>query len=209
MMIPSPLRKLIFVCLLAALVAGCSDENPVESEDMVIIPVMPTPDEMMSAFEQAYGDMDIEDYQEILGDDFKFIFTNNDIWERGDDIASTTNMFAGGQGTNGIAVVGIEIQTMIRQDAWTAMASDHTYFPDSVRATYQVRIVFRLEGGTNTITIDCDQFFYAAPVEIESEGGAKETCYKLVGQQDVASGGWKNDSMSWGAVKALYLDDTE
>lgn len=163
-----------------------------------------TPDELMADFEQAYDEMDIDGYAHALGEDFLFIFTNNDIWLRADDVASTTNMFAGGTGTNGMAVVSIVIQTMVRQEAWTAVASDHPYFPDSERALYQVCIIFRLEGGTNTITVNCDQLFYAAPEEVELEGGVTTTCYRLVGQQDMASWGWKNEDMSWGSIKALY-----
>ena len=174
-------------------------------EDPGPVPGWPeTPDEFMTNFEQAYGDMDIDGYENALGEDFKFIFTNNDIWERVDDVASTTNMFAGGTGTNGMAVASIVIQTMVRVDAWTVMPSNHPYFPDSERADYQVRIVFRLEGGTNTITIDCDQLFYAAPAEVELEGGVTATRYQLVGQQDIASAGLKNEDASWGSVKALY-----
>lgn len=161
------------------------DDPPAEEPSVYVWP--DEPDELMANFENAYADMDIEHYEDALHDDYKFIFTNNDIWERQDDIASTENMFAGNPGTNDMAVQSIEIQSLIRQQAWTEEASDHPYFPSSLRAEYQVIIVFKLEGGTNTITVNSSQLFYAQAVE-EEDNGVTKTRYYLVGQQDVASG---------------------
>ena len=186
-------RLWLAVALGAMVVAagGCifspqDDPKPVPPGPGVIWIWPDTPEKLMTNFQNAYAEMDLPHYEEALHEDYKFIFTTNDIWERQDDIASTSNMFAGNQGSNGFAVQSIEIQTLIREGSWTDMPLDHPYFPNSKRATYEVKIVFKLEGGTNTITVSSSQLFYVQAEEVDDDGVTK-TRYYLVGQQDMAS----------------------
>lgn len=185
----------LLVCALA--VGGCifsPQDDPEPTPPPVIVYVWPdTREKLMKNFEQAYGEMNIEEYEKILHPDYKFIFTNNDIWERQDDIASTTNMFAGrpGEDETGLrnGVQSIDVNTMVPLGDWAVQPSNHPYFPDSQRILYQVQIVFNLLGddgsGTpSTITVSSNQFFYLKSEEIDQGDGTTRTRWFLVGQQD-------------------------
>jgi len=169
-----------------------------------------TPDELMGTFAQAYGEMSINPYEDILHEDFKFIFIDDvAIWDKADDLASTANMFAGNPGQNPDGsfregVQSISLNTLIRQTPWEGIHANDPDFPDSERALYQVNIRFTLEGGLNTITVASDQEFYVKAEQIDQGDGTTRTRYFLAGQRDLGYRGKANEDVTWGQVKSLY-----
>jgi hypothetical protein len=202
---------LIPIVIAATALIGCSDDptGPGNGHDPDPYQWPDTADKLMENFERAYTEMDIDEYGNVLHADFEFIFIDHiETWTRAQDMASTANMFAGNPGQNPDGsyregVQSIAVNTLIRQTPWEEMPGDDPDFPGHERALYQVIIVFTLEGGTNTITIDCDQQFYVTSGEA-MDGGQPRTRYYLVGQRDLDSGGKSNEDMTWGSIKSLY-----
>jgi len=150
-----------------------------------------TPVKLMGNFEIAYSTMEFSVYEEVLHEDYKFVFADGlVIWERLDDLRSTENMFAGNPGedpeTGAIkqGVQSISINTLDQIGDWIHEPETHPHFPDSERALYEVMIVFTLEGGDNTITVDSQQLFYVKSEEIDMGDGTTKTRFFLYGQQD-------------------------
>jgi len=176
---------------------GCifsPDPDP-EPETPIVEPFQwpDTADKLLENFERAYGEMNTTEYELILHEDYKFIFIDNvDIWYRQDDIQSTSNMFAGNPGEDELGnfkdgVQSISINTLIRQTPWEAVPADDPDFPNSEKAFYQVQIVFTLNGGENTITVDSDQQFYVKSEDVDQGDGTTRLRYYLYGQRDLES----------------------
>jgi len=152
-------------------------------------------EQLMENFERAYSEMNIIEYEKILHEDYKFIFIDaTDTWYRQQDIQSTTNMFAGNPGVNPDdsyrdPVQTIAINTLIRQTPWEDVPANDPDFPNSERALFQVQIVFTLDGGENTITVQSDQQFYVKSEEIDQGDGTTKTKYYLYGQRDLLGSG--------------------
>lgn len=169
-----------------------------------------TPDELMSDFYAAYTSMDIDAYDAVLDEAFKFIFIDNiGMFTRTQDMNSTGNMFAGepGQNPDGsyrLGVQAISINTLIRQTPWELVPANDPDFPDTERALYLVQIVFRNQGGENTMTVQSDQLFYVSAEEFSQGDGTTRYRYSLAGQRDLLGGGKANEDMTWGSVKSIY-----
>ncbi len=149
-----------------------------------------TADKLMENFERAYSVMNINEYELILHDDYKFIFIGDaETWYRQQDIQSTTNMFAGnpGEDEHGYkpGVQSIAINTLIRQTPWESVPADDEDFPNSEQALYQVLMVFTLEGGDNQITVDSNQLFFVKAEEVDQGDGTTKIRYFLYGQRDL------------------------
>jgi len=150
-----------------------------------------TPDKLMINFERSYAEMNATEYENVLHDDYKFIFIEYvEVWYRQQDIQSTTNKFEGNPGQNPDGsyrdpVQSISINTLIRQTPWEDVPANDPDFPSSKRALYQVQIVFTLEGGENTITVDSDQLFFVKSEEIDQGDGTTRTRFYLYGQRDL------------------------
>ena len=194
------------------ILAGCSGDDPATPPTPEAYPWPESADALMSNFERAYSEMSIDEYRLALHEDFKFIFIESVyIWDRDDDLQSTQNMFAGNDGQNPDGslrdgVQSIAVNTLIRQTHWLEIPGNDPDFPNTLRALYQVSIVFTLNGGENTITIHCDQEFFIKAEDVEEKDGTLRTRYFLIGQRDMASGAWSktNADMHWGSVKSLY-----
>lgn len=203
----------LLIALLATALSGCSGDDPV-SLDPIVVPYQwpDTADKLMENFERAYSTMNIEEYGIVLHEDFKFIFIDYaEVWYKAQDMASTTNMFSGSPGENPDGtyrdpVQSITVNTLIRQTEWEAVPGNDPDFPNTEKALYSVQIVFLLEGGENTITIDCDQLFFVTSEE-EDDDGTPRTRYYLAGQQDLLGGGKFNEDATWSAVKMLFRTD--
>ena len=193
----------VCLVLLSFGLVGCSDDDPTTPETGDPSPyVWPdTADKLMANFALAYGNMDIEEYENCLHPDFQFIFMNNDSWDRADDVTSTENMFAGdpGEDPDGMpkpGVQSIEIIQMTQVLAWDTTIPTHPDFPNSEKALFMVNIRFYLDGGENTITITSPQLFYAVSEEVDKGSGKTQTRYYLIGQQDVEGDGKGNEDMT-------------
>ncbi len=215
-------RRTVHTCKVAALVAilmllalaGCDSDDPAKPDpdpDPETSYQWPdTREKLMENFEQAYVEMDIDEYDFILHDDFIFIFTDTEVWTRLQDIQSTTNMFSGEQGEygDGWAVLGVQsiaVHTFNQIGVWERQEPTHPYFPDTDQGLFDVQIVFYLEGGEHTLTVSSEQLFYVKSEEVDDgEGGTRTRCF-LAGQRDLGSGLKTNEDMTWGSVKALYL----
>jgi hypothetical protein len=154
-----------------------------------------TPEKLMGNFEIAYLTMDYTIYEDVLHEDYKFVFADGlRIWERLDDLESMQNLFAGNPGedpdTGAIkpGVQSIDINTFIPLGDWIHEPATHPNFPDSERALYNVMLVFNLglgdDGTPSTITVQSDQLFYVRSEEIDQGDGTTKTKFFLLGQQD-------------------------
>ncbi len=208
-----PCAWFLTVCLILVSIGlvGCSDDDPIipDTGDTTLYIWPDTPDKLMINFELAYSEMNITEYENCLHPDFQFKFTNNDIWERADDVNSTTNMFAGNsgedsQGSPRMGVKSIEISQFTQELDWDTTLPNHPVFPSSEKALYKVTIRFFLENDYNTITISSQQLFYVMPEEVDKGNGTTQTRFFLYGQQDLEGEGKGNEDMTWGGVKALY-----
>lgn len=209
---------LALTCLALALwgPAGCSDNDPVVPDPIdESYPWPDSPDALMANFAHAYEEMDMEEYGVALHADFEFIFINyEEIWLRAADTASTAVMFAGEPGVNpdGYArdgVQSIDIQTLNRDTPWTDMPGDDTYFPGTKMAVFSVKVVFTLEGGNNTITVQSDQEFYVQSEDVAEGGDEIRTRFYLAGQRDLLGDLKANEEMTWGSLKTLYEPQDE
>ena len=166
---------------------GGDDNTPVPDP----YPWPSTPDILMNNFERAYGEMNIDEYRNIIHEDYKFIFIDDgETWYRDDDLQSTQHMFAGNDGQNPDVslrdgVQSISMNSLIRDTAWENIPGNDPDFPDSKRALFQVNIVFTLNGGDNTITVRSNQEFFVKAEEIDQGDGTTRTRYFLYGQRDM------------------------
>ncbi len=151
-----------------------------------------TREDLMDNFEQAYSEMNITEYEKILHDDYKFIFTDTEIWERQQDITSTTNMFNGNQGydEHGQVVLGVQsisVNTFHQIGTWQTQDPTHPYFPNTDLGLFDVQIVFYLEGGEHTITVTSEQNFYVIEEDVEQDDGTTRSRYFMLGQRDLGT----------------------
>ncbi|MBC8424658.1 hypothetical protein H8E07_11080, partial [bacterium] len=71
-------KKLIPIIILAAILGGCSGDDPVDPGPVVIPYDWPeTAEQLMANFERAYSEMNIDEYGIVLHEDFKFIFIDS------------------------------------------------------------------------------------------------------------------------------------
>ncbi len=204
---------IMIVVGLSGLLGGCTSDDPSDPvNDPVVQYIWPnTADKLMVNFELAYANMDIDEYENCLHPDFRFVFTNGDIWERADDMTSTTNMFAGNlghdsEGNPRSGVQSIEFIEMTQQLIWDTTRPDHPHFPVSDQALYKVKITFYLDGGMNTITVSSQQLFYAVALEVNQGLGTTRTRYFLCGQQDIESRKSGIETKSWGEIKTFFAE---
>jgi hypothetical protein len=186
-------------------------------------PFPDTASNLMTNFKNAYAEMNIDEYINILHSDFIFVFADgspvaptNGIYTRDEDLQSTTNMFNGEQGQSPDgqpipAVRDIEFPQLVRLTDWEDVPETDPNFPGAIRALFDVRVVFYLVNeGWITITVDTQQLFYVKAVAEEEKDGDIQQHFYLIGQQDLDGKSTvlsfaSNEDMSWSIVKALYL----
>ncbi|MBK9304477.1 MAG: hypothetical protein IPM94_11455 [bacterium] len=186
-------------------------------------PFPDTADNLMTNFKNAYVEMNVGEYSNVLHSDFIFVFADwsdvappSGIYTREEDLQSTTNMFSGDQGQSPDgqpipAVRDIAFQQLVRLTEWEDVPETHPYFPGASRALYDVLVVFNLVNeGWITITVDTQQLFYVKAVAEEEKDGDIQQHFYLIGQQDLDGKSAvlsfaSNEDMSWSIVKALYL----
>ncbi len=205
-----------FLCAaaVAVLVCGCSDEDPVVPDPPELTPWPDTPEKLMDWIVSAYGEMDITAYEDALHDDFEFVNSDDEVWVRQQDIQSVTSLFAGDQGATeiGEAVAGvqfIQVNNFTQIGVWETQAPTAPRFPNAERGSFDVQIVFHLEGGQHTLTITSEQLFYVIEEDVEQDDGTTRSRYFLIGQQDEEPRSRSNESISWSGLKAVYSRSPE
>lgn len=185
-------------------------------------PFPDTPSQLMANFRKAYDEMDIDEYRDVLHEDFAFVFVDgspvappNGVYTREEDLASTARMFSGEQGQDPggepkPGVLEVELQSFDRLTDWMDVPLDDPHFPGSCMAIFDVRIVLYLDTpSNNTITIDSLQYFHVVSAAGEQRNSQAGLRYYLAGQRDVVIEDptppfLANEEMSWGSVKTLY-----
>jgi hypothetical protein len=185
-------------------------------------PFPDTADKLMTNFKNAYDEMNIDEYSNVLHSDFIFVFADGSpvaptsgIYTREEDLQSTTNMFNGEQGMDPDGqpkpgVRDIEFTELTQLTVWEDVPETDIYFPGAIRALFDVRVVFCLNTEyMNTITVDSHQLFYLQSIDEAQDGGSNRTHFYMIGQQDLdgklsVSSFASNENMSWSIVKVLY-----
>jgi len=159
--------------ILAALwLPGCSGDDPADPGNEPAPELPASADELVSAFRQAYQDMDHDAYDFLLHEDFIFDpvdeggywgFPEN--WDEATELAIAANMFSGapGQNPDGSYRDGIEsisIITLLRQTEWVPVLAEETLYADALYALFDAALVFSLEGGENTMSVFFEQVFW-------------------------------------------------
>ncbi|MDO9693969.1 MAG: hypothetical protein Q7W56_04510 [Candidatus Latescibacteria bacterium] len=185
---------------LLVLIGGCFHSNdPVDPDPQPdAYPFADTVEQLMTNFKNAYDEMDIDEYDNALHEEFHFVFADGSyvappsgFFTREQDLESTTNMFAGEQGADpdGLPKPGVRdivFTELTRLSEWEEAEINDALFAGSMRALFDVRVVFYLDtDSVNTITIDCQQLFYVKSETEEAEGGGTRQRFFLFGQQDL------------------------
>ena len=97
----------------------------------------------------------------------------------------------------------ISISNWSLAGVWQLMPADHADFPESYRGLYDIYMVYYEVGGEYTLTVETSQLFYVESVEELQDDGSTRTRWYLVGQEDFPLLS-KNETVSWGAMKAVY-----
>lgn len=168
-------------------------------------PEATTPDQLMENFKNCYDAMDYSTYADkILHPEFKFVFAADTpeaiagptgYLDHDQELQTTQNMFEGHTGTDPVTgqvkdpVQDVQFTSLIKSATdWEAVPSNDPYFPDSLKALYDVDISFVLEGGLNQFRVQSQQLFFVKAVQVQQSDGTLKDIYKLIGQQDFDSG---------------------
>ena len=190
-------------------VNGC-DDCPVP------YPLATTQDTMVENFVRTFNEMNYEEYEKMLHEDFVFYFSPDEIdvigqgeaWFRPEDLESTRNMFNGGTGRKPDGTIQAPIQQIILEltpesatDTWTDQVPED--FLGTTMRRYEVDMdVTYTDGGVDEVT--GVQEFYAAAVETETTEGTVTT-YQLKFWRDLGKDvakATRQDSFS--SVKAAF-----
>jgi hypothetical protein len=188
--------------VLALSIGGCFDSGDPEDTDPppVAYPFPDTVEQLMTNFRDAYDSMNITEYDNVLHEDFRFIFAEgSDIdpdgyFTREEDLLSTTHMFNGEQGMSdigeikpGVRDIDFRLLTQL-SPTWEVVPESDVDFPGASRAIFDVELVFNLrDDGNSTITIDSQQCFYVQSEPEEIAGGGSRLRYYLIGHRDLVN----------------------
>ena len=155
-----------------------------------------TEDQLMANFKRAYSEMNIDRYRDVLNDNYKFMFQQEDIehlglpydhFNRDDELDAATNMFTGVSPAPEVpAISSISIDVLEPQTAWQDVI-EHPDFPNSRRRAYQITMYIERPGAT-TFKVEGLQEFFVVPHEFMVDNVARMG-WQLVGQVDRTVGG--------------------
>ncbi|MFH1844357.1 MAG: hypothetical protein ABIF77_14245 [bacterium] len=180
----------------------------------------------MANFHEAYSNLDIDGYRDLLHPDFKFFFQEYDIntlgllsdhLDRDGEIDVSTNLFSG----EPIPIPGaispepdpipgistIDISLLLPVGTWGP--SFHPGFENSRRALYTIELSVN-RPGNKTITITGRQEFYVISRDSTQSDGSIRPYFQLVGQVDMSNTQKDKglEGTTWGVLKCLYRTPT-
>ena len=216
-----------------ATMIGCDEENvgpppPPPPPPASFYP--DTADKLIGNFKTAYYGMNYEKYQDVLHQNFRFLFKPedavgipSDVLDRDGELTIAYNMFSGEprpqpDGPPEAGIWRITISPLNRKTDWSPVApSDLNFYePEdaehgrhaSIKATYEVQMLIERDQGSQLQVAGDAVFFVAARDSLVA--GVVKPYYQLRGHQDLTRGtGGKlasadNPVTSWGTVKILY-----
>jgi hypothetical protein len=213
---PAAIPCLLLAGLMLGL-GGCSgDEIAGPENDVLLLPS--TPDDLVLAFAEVYGRMNLQDYGILLHADYEFRFaeTSRDVpdWSRDLELASSENMFNGQPGEildGQIACTGVDsirVHELDRLTPWETLGPDDPEYPDTERALHYVNLVFHVDDGVNTFGIGTQQIFHVKGEEATRPDGTTYTGYTLRGQRELHPDKGNVD-LYWGDIKLMFLPEGE
>ncbi|MCP4143989.1 MAG: hypothetical protein GY752_01750 [bacterium] len=211
--------KIKLLLCLVLLLSGCGEDTVTPDPELNEYSYPETKEELVEAFINSYGDMDIDNYSDCISENFKFIFTINDqsqyqlpsrYLERAEDVLIMERVFSGNshEKPDGTTQPGLQSITIANWSmvgpSWVLTPAEHAEFPNSYRGIFYVWMIYAENGSQHTITMQTTQLFYVKSYEDTHSDGTVHDRWYLVGQEDlgVIRG---NDDISWGAVKALFM----
>jgi hypothetical protein len=198
-------RKLLALPALAALLAlaasGCifspDDDGGGGGTPPPPRPFPDSADQVMANFRSAYTAMDIDYYNDVLHNDYRFLFKPEDaaslptsFYTKAEEMEATENMFSGEahqrpDGGSEPGISGITIGTWIRQGLWTDIGPNDPDFPNTRRAVYEVALDFA-RAGFSTIQVRGQQEFYVSSRD-SLVNGVTLQFYQVRGQRDLTN----------------------
>lgn len=196
-------KNLLLMTFVAALLiapAGCifspDDPGPNNGGGEEDLPPAITPEQMMANFEQIYSEMLIDEYEDMLHEDYQTILLATTLadwdWDpsytfnKTDESTIHRKMFTGqpgkdSQGNPVHPIDSIDVGLMEPLGPWVAIPNDHLYFggyDGGKWANYRVQIEFYNADQSHKYAVRQQVEFYAVPVE---EDGKQ--IYKMLGQR--------------------------
>jgi hypothetical protein len=199
--------------LLAAL-SACSDDDPADpnggengdnggdGDGDYRAPLHP--DSVVANFRDIYADMALDDYRDLLHEDFKFVLKNPagalQHYDRDAEVVVADNMFSGRpDAVYGFSISSIDI-LMAAQGSWQDIPGDDSQFggSDGQYRPYAINLFFAREEGWSSMVAG-QAIVYTAPVQANDR-----TEYRLLGIVDLTGNKRASESVTWTSVKEPY-----
>ncbi len=212
----SLVRCLLLSCLIVLLAAGCSQDSTKPPDDQPTgFPEATTIAQLLQNFIRAYEEMDYEEYELLLDEEFVFVFDPRDVgpgepwqdstWVRVEDLISAGNIFAGEPNIDGRVVDRCALDFVAGQPE-TSPVNDE----------WQMVVLTAIDLALYTTEQQSgDQWILQTPgkyeahlhlVQTEPEEGAR--VWKIIRWEDKpptkALPGPVTENSSWGAIKGLF-----
>jgi len=177
------------------------------------LPFPENPDILMNNFRVSYSDMNLDEYEQVLHSDFRFIFQPSDIdvlglpsdhIDREVELIIAANTFLGL-----VEPVVAQINFDIFDPETTWEPSTHPDFPPpAVSCFYNISLTAVRPTHTTVIVEGLSEFFAIARDSV-IEGGSVLEYWELLGHRDLTGmTAHATETTTWGQFKWLYHDDT-
>jgi hypothetical protein len=193
--------SILFLACLLLLAVGCTDESEMlDAPPVREYPYPDSPEQVMINFRDAYQNLDLQAYAEVLHEDFVFFFQSCDVQDlkldnphlnRGEELSSAANMFSGkavknSAGNTVPAISSIEFHEFEPVGDWHR-TDDPDHLPGALMCTYRVRLRFVRPAATN-IYVSGHSIFYVTTGEPGPGARSDRPYYQLVGWIDRTEG---------------------